>query len=499
MPALLRLWIGISVGWLGIGAAVPVAAQPAGRPADHVILISIDGLLPDYCLRPEAFGLSLPALASLGRAGSVADGVVGQYPSLTYPSHTSIVTGVRPARHGIVHNTKFAPAGSGGWYFESEAIRVPTLWDAARTAGLKTAGVSWPVTVGSSIDVLYPEGHQSPPDRTWLELAREQSTPGLIDAIVRELGGFGPNDNRDPIQRDRFAATAARHIIVAHRPNLLLVHLVETDFAQHAEGPHSPRAKEAFRRVDAHVGAIVRATEEAGIRTRTAFVITGDHGFYRVHSVLQPNVILRQAGLLGTDATGRIVEWQAIAHGSTIRLQDPGDGTLARRVAGLFRDLAAGRYRDIFRVIDREELDALGSDPDAVLALEPVEGYYWSGGFEEDAFIVATTRRGAHGYLPANPRMHTGLILSGAGIRKGVPLPLARQVDIAPTIARLLGFEMRDVDGTAMVGVLETRPMSVTVGGPQPSAGSRFVRAGPEAASTWSNVVNTSMQQSAPK
>lgn len=251
-------------------------AQPAGRQADHVIIISIDGLLPEYGARPGDFGLSLPAIEALRDAGSVADGVVGQYPSSTYPSHTSIVTGVTPARHGIFHNTKLDATGPGDWYFESEAIRVPTLWDAARAAGLKTAGVSWPVTVGSAIDVLYAETNQAPRDTTWLDLARRQSTPGLIDAVVAELGGFGAKDNRDPIQRDRFAAAVARHIVLKERPNLLLIHLMETDSAQHAHGPHSAEAKAAFARVDAHVGSIVRATEEAGIRDRTTFVITGD-------------------------------------------------------------------------------------------------------------------------------------------------------------------------------------------------------------------------------
>lgn len=429
-------------------------AQPAGRQADHVVIISIDGLLPEYGARPGDFGLSLPALEALRDAGSVADGVVGQYPSSTYPSHTSIVTGVTPARHGIFHNTKLDAAGPGEWYFESDAIRVPTLWDVARAAGLKTAGVSWPVTVGGTIDVLYPETNQAPRDTTWLDLARRQSTPGLIDAVVAELGGFGANDNRDPIQRDRFAAAVARHIVLKERPNLLLIHLMETDSAQHAHGPHSAEAKAAFARVDAHVGAIVRATEEAGIHDRTAFVITGDHGFYRVHSVLQPNVVLRQAGWLQTDASGRITEWQAIAHGAFIRLRDPADQGLAERVATRFRELASGRYRGIFRVVERDELDALGSDPGAVIAVEPIEGYAWSGGFDGDALIAATSRRGTHGYMPTSPRMHTGLILSGAGIRSGVPLPLARQIDIAPTVARLLGLEMKDVDGTAMVGIV---------------------------------------------
>lgn len=453
------MWLA-ALATIVLAAGGPAAAQQATDPADHVIVISIDGLLPEYAARPQDFGLSLPALEDLALQGSVAERVEAVYPSSTYPSHTSIATGVRPARHGVVANTRFAPGKSdgGGWYFETEAIHVPTLWERAQQAGLKTGGVSWPVTVGSSIDILYPEGHQAPQGTTWLDLARTQSTPGLIDAVVEELGGFGANDNRDPIQRDRFATAVALHIIRNHRPNLLLIHLVETDYRQHASGPHSPEARAAFARVDAHVGAIAHATEEAGIRDRTTFIITGDHGFAPVHSVLQPNVALHRAGLLETDADGDVLDWQAIADGPVIRLRRPDDPVLAQRVAELFHTLASVEQRGLFRVIPRDELTRLGADPEALLAIEPAVGYYWSGGFEGERFVAPTDRRGAHGYLPTNPLMHTGLILSGAGVVPGVSIPFARQVDIAPTVAHLLGFEMPDTDGSTIARVLQQEP-----------------------------------------
>src|SRR5690606_40297917 len=100
-----------------------------------------------------------------------------------------------------------------------------------------------------------------------------------------------------------------------------MIHLMETDAAQHDDGPGSPAARAAIERIDAHVGAIVRAADEAGIRARTTFLISGDHGFSRVHSVIQPNVILRDAGFLTTDDEGRITDWQAASHATAIRLR----------------------------------------------------------------------------------------------------------------------------------------------------------------------------------
>ena len=258
---------------------------------------------------------------------------------------------------------------------------MPALWDVAKEAGLTTAGVSWHVTVGAAIDVLFPESHQFPSEGTWLDLARRESTPGLVDAVVEALGGFPPDGNRDPQGRDIFATAAAVHMIQTAQPNLLVVHMVQTDYAQHASGRHSPEAKLAFAKVDAHVGEIVAAVRSAGIEARTAFVITGDHGFYRVHSELQPNVILRRAGLLETDSEDKITAWRAAAHRGAIKLADGAGEETAAKALAAFRELSEGRYRGLFRLVERAELDALGTDPEALFFIEPIEGYSIGGGF----------------------------------------------------------------------------------------------------------------------
>ena len=451
-------------GFLFLAVAAAMAAAqgaPSGvsvaRPADHVVLISIDGFRPAVYLDPEREGVRLPNLMALAKSGSVADAVVVSYPSMTYPSHTSIVTGVSPDRHGIVTNTILDPPnGSRMWFFENSFMKAPALWDVARRHGLKTAGVSWPVSVGARMDVLYPESNQgSTAEMTWLARARRDSTPGLVDAVVGDLGGFGERDNMDPTKRDRFAAAVATRVIRTDKPNLTVIHLMETDSAQHSFGPGSAQARTAYERIDAHIGSIVNAVEEAGLRSRTAFVVTGDHGFSRTHSLFQPNVILRDAGLLKTDEKGVIVEWKAILHGMAIRVKDPKDAATAAKVKSLFEDLARTRYRGLFRMVLRDELDRRHAYPEAFMMFEPSEGYYVDEGFAQNAFLVSTTRRGAHGFLPTEPRMFTGLIASGAGIRAGVPLPSVRQIDIAPSIARLLGFDFAEAEGVPLAGLID--------------------------------------------
>ena len=437
-----------------LGAALVAATPAAPRPADHVILISIDGLVPEYYLRPQDHGLHLPNLVALRDAGSYAEAVVGQYPSVTYPSHSSMVTGMRPARHGIISNTRFDPErGSTQWYREAAALKVPALWDVAAAGGLKTASLSWPVTVGARVDTLIPESGATD-GLSWVESMRRMSSSGFVDATLAQVPGFGENDNQDVAKRDRFFTAATVHAIRTARPNLLMLHLVQTDAAQHRSGRHSPEAKAAFTAVDAHLGEIVRAVDEAGLRARTTFVITGDHGFYRVHSALQPNVILRRAGLIQTGPDRKIQSWQAAAHGGAIRLKDPADKALAARVEALFRELADGRYRGVFRVVDRKDLDALGAYPEALLFVEPVDGYMVTAGFDGDEFVAPTATRGSHGYLPDQPALYTGLIVSGAGVTPGLVIPRARQIDVGPTIARLLGIDLGDTDGAPMLGIL---------------------------------------------
>jgi predicted AlkP superfamily pyrophosphatase or phosphodiesterase len=282
---------------------------------------------------------------------------------------------------------------------------------------------------------------------------RRQSTPGLVDAVVARLGSFEPDANRNYAERDRFSAAAAALLIEKHRPNLLLIHLVEADTAQHQFGPNSPEALAAIGRVDGRIAEIVKAVDAAGVSAHTTFIVTGDHGFYRVHSAFQPNAVLREAGLLETGQNGQIVSWKAAAHRAAIRLKDPSDPGLARRVETLFTNLAEGRYKGLFRVVRRDEIAQLGGDPEALLYVEPAEGYTTTAG-TSGGFLVSSTRRGDHGYVPDSPAMHTGLIVAGAGVQKGLAMPRARQIDIAPTAAWLLGFALPQAEGVPMAGIL---------------------------------------------
>jgi predicted AlkP superfamily pyrophosphatase or phosphodiesterase len=427
---------------LVVALATLTAAQP---PARHLVLISIDGLRPDFYLS-DAY--AAPTLRALLRAGSHARAASPVFPSVTYPGHTTLVTGVRPARHGILANLVWSASGPERWYEEAADLRAPTLWDAARGAGLTTAAVSWPVTLGARIDWLLPERdyyRRTEP----VELLRQATTPGLLERL-----GLTPRPEifKNVVLWDEFLASAAAGILRGMRPRLLLLHLVQADYFQHRGGLDGPDVKQALARVDGHVASVMTALREAGLADRTTVIVSGDHGFQDVRATVQVNEILVRAGLRGCPDIRE--GWRATAHvsgGGAAVLVNPGVGadTAARAEEALRREA-----RDRYTVLSRRQLDELGAMTGAAFGLEAAPG--WTlGSFCVDKGETTSGPRGGHGFLPSRPSMSTGFIAAGAGVRAGVTLERIGLVDVAPTAARLLGVSLPGVDGRVLTEILE--------------------------------------------
>src|SRR5690606_22486347 len=118
-----------------------------------------------------------------------AEGVNSVFPSATLPAHTTLVTGVPPARHGIYYNSPFDPnRTSDEWYWYYEAITAPTLWQAVKDAGMQSASVNWPVTVGAPIDYNVPVIKEKGSHQ--LDVTIPHITPkGLFEKIEKEATG----------------------------------------------------------------------------------------------------------------------------------------------------------------------------------------------------------------------------------------------------------------------------------------------------------------------
>jgi len=429
------------------GRAQPSAATP--RAARHAFVISIDGLMPASYTDADAHGLKIPTLRQWMAAGAWSPGVRTVMPAVTYPAHTTMVTGVSPRLHGIHTNSVFDPMGTrdGEWYWYEPEIRVPTLWQLAQARGMKTALISWPVTMGARGDAVMPEfwrgrGIDGP------KLMRAISTPGLWDSVLSRFPGFEAGFEVQP-GMDESIADVAIDAIERLRPNLLLLHLPSVDHQQHEHGPWSPEALAAIETADQQIGRVAEAARRAGIWLSTLFLVVSDHGFTREEKVVRPGVLLRQHGLITLDEKNHVTSWRtavAASSGSAyVYLHDPGDRDAAASVRELFGSLAGQPGSGIRRLLSQDEIAALGGDADAFLALEPAEGFGLIGGVTGDAMGPATTI-GIHGFPPDREFMNSSLILTGPDVRPG-KIEGARLVDIAPTVAQWLGLRMEHVEG----------------------------------------------------
>jgi predicted AlkP superfamily pyrophosphatase or phosphodiesterase len=425
----------------------------------HVVLISIDGLRPEFYLDP-AWGM---VNIRQGMAkGAYAQGVRGSFPTVTYPSHTTIVTGVLPAKHGIYYNTPVEPLGiTGKWFWYYKDIKVPTLWTAAKDAGLITAGVSWPVTVGAPINYNLPEYVILPQNKGEKKdeikaLYNESNPKSLFDEVqenaIGKLGEYGAvlNDYTNDQNKSRMAA----YILRKYKPAFLAIHIGLTDHYQHEQGREGDKVRSAVVGVDVAVKTIIDAVEMAGFDKNTTFIITGDHGFVDIHSQFNPNVMLAQAGLYDDkNKESWKAYFQASGGSAFLHLRDPKDKATLEKVNKALAALPDG-IKKLFHVVDKSQLTIAQGDPNAALALAAYQGI--SFGATAAGELLTAAKGGTHGYMPTDfKEIETGFVAFGRGIKPGVVLPLIGQEDIAPLIANLLNLNLK-TDGTLYPGILSS-------------------------------------------
>jgi predicted AlkP superfamily pyrophosphatase or phosphodiesterase len=434
----------------------------------RALVISIDGLDARYLQRRDEYGLRIPTLRRLMAEGATSLNVRVVYPSVTYPVHTTIATGALPARHGIVGNELFIPLGSpdcGEWHWFARDIQAETLWDAAGRRGLSTGIVSWPVAGGAG-DYNVPEIKKMDGSlRETLALMMMHARPrGIIDEVAARDPQLYDRANAD--EHDDMRTRIAAYLIEEKRPRLMLVHLFDLDHFQHDYGPFTPEAFSILEKLDAYVARILEAAAHARTLSETAIFIVSDHGFAPISRLIHPGVLLGRAGLLSVeekrdapqDAHLCVTNWRAlpsITGGScAIILRDAEDRETFEGARAAFDGLRDNRADAPvepgfapLRIIDAEEVRALGADPRAAFFLEAADGYAFGANYTGDA-VTESVQRGQHGYLPS--RYDTSFIASGAGVKRRGDLGEVRIIDIGPTIARSLGLTLADADGQAL-------------------------------------------------
>ena len=370
-----------------------------------------------------------------------------------------MVTSVYPNKHQIYNNTIFNPESeTTRWYFYYDEIKATTIWDLVNENGGITANVGWPVTVGAPIDynvvisgALQGSGLSEDP-------LRDFTTPeGLFEELEREATGKldlrYDLSNSNPAKEARVAETVS-YILKKHKPQLITVALQTADAHQHQYGREHPLVDRAVAAVDRALARIVEAVEYAGILDRTAFVISGDHGFADYSVSVSPNIWLVEAGLMEAqdDRGNWRATFQAGGGSAFLFLRDPNDHDAVRRVREVLENLPKPTQK-LFRIVERDELDSIGADPRVPFALTANPVTTFSGALTGEPLRAVTG--GTHGHFPDFRNMEIGFVAWGAGVRSSVQLPQIGLEDVAPFAAALLGLSFPDTDGMLIPGLLD--------------------------------------------
>jgi predicted AlkP superfamily pyrophosphatase or phosphodiesterase len=445
----MKYWLPLCCVWLFIWQVAAAAANdPANAPV--VVLISVDGMKPEAVIDAQSHGLKVPNLRAFMVDGAYAQGVRGVLPTLTYPSHTTLLTGASPAKHGIFDNTTFDPKlrNQRGWYWYAEDIKVPTLWDAAAAANIKTANIYWPVSVGAKITYNLPQIWRAGTDDD-LKLQRALSTPGLEQELTAELGRY-PGGMEETVAEDEIRARFAIRMLEKKHPGFFTVYLTGLDTEEHASGPFSPKSNQTLERLDAVVGSLRAAAEKAAPGRATVCVVS-DHGFAAIEHDVNLYAAFREAGLFSVDKDNNVTDWKATlwpAGGSAaVMLADPKDEQLRARVKALLDKLASEPANGIDRIWSQEEVSQGRGFPSAAFLVSLKTGYEMAYSFSMP-LITKPSNLGMHGYVPERAEMRSSFFIVGPQIPAGKSLGEIDMRQIAPTLAKVLhiqlaGAEMR--------------------------------------------------------
>ncbi|KEK24352.1 ectonucleotide pyrophosphatase/phosphodiesterase [Bacillus gaemokensis] len=430
---------------------------------NHVIILSFD------CLSALDFPIlqKLPHFSSLIEQGAIARKVEAIYPSVTYPSHATIVTGNYPNKHGVVSNTLLQPGKeSPDWHWYRRSIKGTTLYDEARKANLTTAALLWPVTGRAKIDYNLPEIFPNRPWQNQVLVSLFSGSP-LYQLDLNRRFGHIRNGLSQP-ELDDFVLASAVHTIQTKKPNIMFVHFTDLDTQRHYHGFTSEETTAAIQRHDERLGKIISVLKENGMYEETTIIALGDHSALSENKAIQLNNLFRKKGLLSVSKSGKLTDWKAYCQscdGSAyVHVKDKNDTETIQTVQRLLEELLQNKQNGIEFILHDEAAKECGADGNCLFMLEAREGYYFvenhTGDFikEITAKDVTSSKKytfGTHGYSPTKPNYETIFIAAGKGIRQGTIIPYMRLIDEGPTIARLLGLHLGETDGTVIEDLLQ--------------------------------------------
>lgn len=387
------------------------------------------------------------------------------YPTITYPEHTSIATGVYPDRHGVIANSPplFGWKGPIPWLWFHDAVKVPDIFTAAKKRGLSTAAVFWPVTGNHpDIDWLIDEyWTQGEGDTLREAFKRSGSTPEVLEIVDK----YAPImvERRHP-QADDFVVSCACDIIERFKPELLMIHPANIDGYRHSYGLWGAEVDRGIAEADGWIGQLVRSMKIAGTYDETDFCVISDHGQIDIKRVVSLNTVFRREGLLKLDPDGNLLSWDAyMRSGGTsawVYIKDKSDKALYDRVYGLLKSLRDDGVYGIGRVYTEEEAEKEERLSEDFSFVVETDGYT---SFSErmdgpaaQSFDLSDYRfgRATHGHNPDKGPQPV-FIGKGPSFKENASVERRPIVDEAAIFAKILGLDMPGIDGVAVDELLK--------------------------------------------
>ena len=385
-----------------------IATVAAKQP---LVVISVDGLDNRYLANADQMGLKIPNLRRLMREGQVSKGVIGVVPTVTWPAHTTMITGVDPVKHGILANWR--PPGEK--YLDYSQIKVPTLIGAAHAAGLTIATINWPVTVDAPVDWNIPEyftkRRGAAQDRRTVESKTKPAD--LLEKITQAYPSF-PQEWMD----ERNRTQAAMYLLQHEKPQLMLIHLADLDSEEHENAPYTRESKAIVERSDELIGQILSV-----LPAGSALAVVSDHGFEKVNTTVDLASLAKQQGITNLVQGGGIVV------------------APDERSAEFLRQIVNDSRYGIGREIGKEELAKFPSSlpPNPAAAFEPADGFMFASSPKGEV-ISHPEEIGNHGHWPM--RYRAVFILWGKSIPHEA-LPEFSMKEIAGKFAGVIGVNFK--------------------------------------------------------
>jgi predicted AlkP superfamily pyrophosphatase or phosphodiesterase len=388
--------------------ALVCAARTSWAEPSTVIVLSWDGTRHDYPARAKT-----PALERMAKNGVRAERLIPIFPTSTFPNHVALATGTYADRHGIVANT-FVDDARGEYRHPDDAswIDAEPLWAAAERQGIKAATFFW---VGSETDW---RGRGASLRRTPFDGSVPESQK--VDQILAWLDLPAPE-----------------------RPRLIMAWWHGCDGAGHASGPNSQEIAPQLESQDAELARLLSGLDARQAWSHTTLVIVSDHGMAEVSDWIDPLPPLEARGISARLITGGGMGF--------VRLESPAQTDAALAALADVQHLRAYRSESLpsqlraYRPGRSSHLTLITEPPYALAHPTSAESVLWNAG------KLAGRVRGNHGYPPDHPDMGGIFYALGRGVPSGTTLPAVRAVDVAPTVARLLGIEPpQSSEGTAL-------------------------------------------------